>query len=171
MGSHYFAKALAMVLVASMLALGSANKDWEYGNYTGWGFNHGSYHLNETKGPNKITVGGSENWHYGFNYKQWALQNGPFYIKDTLVFKYDPPNDTTRPHSVYLFQNPWSFMNCDLSQARMVGNQTQGGGEGFEFVLKKWKPYYFACGEHDGHHCNEGLMRFIVFPMYRGWHY
>lgn len=84
MGSHYFAQALAMVLIASMLAVGSANKDWKYGNYTGWGFNHGSYHLNETKGPNKITVGGSENWHYGFDYKQWAWKNGPFYINDTL---------------------------------------------------------------------------------------
>ncbi|CAL9022174.1 unnamed protein product [Prunus brigantina] len=171
MGSHYFAQALAMVLVASMLAVGSANKDWQHGNYTGWGFNHGPYHLNETKGPNKINVGGSENWHYGFDYKQWAWKNGPFYINDTLVFKYDPPNDTTRPHSVYLFQNPWSFMKCDLSQAKMVGKPTQGGGKGFEFVLKSWQPYYFACGEHDGLHCKDGLMRFAVFPMFRGWHY
>ncbi|BFG41714.1 hypothetical protein CerSpe_279880 [Prunus speciosa] len=171
MGSHYFAQALAMVLVASMLAVGSANKDWQSGNYTGWGSNRGPYHLNETKGPNKITVGGSEKWHYGFDYKQWAWKNGPFYINDTLVFKYDPPNDTTRPHSVYLFQNPWSFMKCDLSQAKMVGKPTEGGGEGFEFVLKRWQPYYFACGEHDGLHCKDGLMRFLVFPMFRGWNY
>ncbi|BFG41715.1 hypothetical protein CerSpe_279900 [Prunus speciosa] len=171
MGSRYFAQALAMVLIASMVAVGLANKDWQHGNYTGWGFNHGPYHLNETKGPNKITVGGSENWHYGFDYKQWAWKNGPFYINDTLVFKYDPPNDTTRPHSVYLFQNPWSFMKCDLSQAKMVGKPTQGGGKGFEFVLKRWQPYYFACGEHNGLHCKDGLMRFVVFPMFRGWHY
>lgn len=73
-----------MGLIASMLAISTANKDWQYGNYSGWGFSHSSYHLNKTQGPNKIVVGGSENWHFGFNYTEWALKNGPFYIKDTL---------------------------------------------------------------------------------------
>lgn len=83
-----------------------------------------------------------------------------------VVFRYDPPNDTTRPHSVYMFQNLWSFLNCDLSQARMVGNQTQWGGDGFEFVLKRWKPLCFAWGEHDGLHCKDRLMRFSVFQCF-----
>ncbi|TQD78453.1 hypothetical protein C1H46_035993 [Malus baccata] len=87
------------------------------------------------------------------------------------VFKYEPPSDTIRPHSVYLFQDFQSFLNCDLSRTRMVGNQTRGGGDGFEFVLQRWWPYYFACGEHNGLHCKDGLMRFPVFPMFRGWHY
>ncbi|XP_048426144.1 uncharacterized protein LOC125470723 [Pyrus x bretschneideri] len=157
-----------MVLIASMLAVSTANKHWQYTNYTGWGFNNGSYHLNKTKGPNKIVVGGSENWHFGFNYTDWALKNGPIYIKDTLVFKYEPPSDTIRPHSIYLFQDFQSSLNCDLSRARMVGNQTQGGEDGFEFVLQSWRPYYLACGEHDGLHCKDGLMRFPVFPMFHG---
>ena len=31
-----------------------------------------------------IVVGGSEGWHYGFNYTDWALQNSPFYFNDKL---------------------------------------------------------------------------------------
>ena len=52
----------------------------------------------------------------------------------------------------------------------MVANTTQGGGEGFEFVLKKWQPYYFACGERDGYHCKAGQMKFFVMPLFRQWH-
>ena len=33
---------------------------------------------------NTIVVGGSEDWRFGFNYTDWALQNSPFYINDTL---------------------------------------------------------------------------------------
>ena len=33
---------------------------------------------------NTIVVGGSEGWRFGFNYTDWALQNSPFYINDTL---------------------------------------------------------------------------------------
>ncbi|PRQ23225.1 putative cupredoxin [Rosa chinensis] len=167
-----FAQALfAMLLIASMVAVSTANKDWQQGNYTGWGFNRGPYHLNKTEGPNKIIVGGSENWHYGFNYADWSLKNASFYVHDTLVFKYDPPNNTTPPHSVYMLPNLWSFIHCDLSKAKMVGSPTQGGGNGFEFVLKSSRPYYFACGEHNGTHCKDGMMRFFVFPKLRGWHY
>ncbi|PRQ23219.1 putative cupredoxin [Rosa chinensis] len=171
MGSSFAQALSAMLLIASMVAFCTANKDWKHGNYTGWGSNHGPYHLNTTNGPNnKIVVGGSD-WHYGFNYADWSLKNNSFYVQDTLVFKYDPPNDTTRPHSVYLLPNLWSFINCDFSQARIVGSPTQGGGDGFQFVLKSWQPYYFACGEHDGAHCKDGMMRFFVFPKLRGWHY
>ncbi|XP_050365309.1 uncharacterized protein LOC126783817 [Argentina anserina] len=114
-------------------------------------------------------VGGSD-WHYGFNYANWSLKNSSIYVQDTLVFKYDPPNETTRPHSVYLLPNLWSFISCDFSQARMVGSPTEGGGDGFEFVLKIWQPYFFACDEHNGAHCKDGMMRFFVFPKIRGWH-
>ena len=87
------------------------------------------------------------------------------------VFKYDPPtNDSIIPHSVYLLPNLWSFSTCDLRRATMVANVTQGGGEGFEFVLKKWQPYYFACGERDGYHCNAGQMKFFVMPLFHQWH-
>lgn len=84
-----------------------------------------------------------------------------------VVFKYDAPNATTFPHSVYMFSNVRSFMKCDLKKAKMVANPTQGGGEGFRFVINKWKPHYFACGERNGFHCNNGLMKFAVFPMIR----
>ena len=87
------------------------------------------------------------------------------------VFKYDPPtNDSTIPHSVYLLPNLGSFLTCDLRKATMVANTTQGGGEGFEFVLKKWQPYYFACGERDGYHCKAGQMKFFVMPLFLQWH-
>ena len=33
---------------------------------------------------NATVVGGSEGWRFGFNYTDWALQNSPFYINDTL---------------------------------------------------------------------------------------
>jgi hypothetical protein len=42
---------------------------------------------------------------------------------------------------------------------------TQGGGDGFAFVLKEWKPHYFACGVHDGAHCSFGQMKFFVVPF------
>lgn len=80
------------------------------------------------------------------------------------VFKYDPLNSTTFPHSVYLLEDLWSFIRCDLRRARLVGNVTQGGGKGFEFVLKEARPHYFACGERQGIHCKEGLTKFCVAP-------
>lgn len=83
------------------------------------------------------------------------------------VFKYDPPSNTTFPHSVYLLRNYRSFMNCDLRRAKKLASVTQGGGTGFELVLKNWKPYYLACGERNGFHCKVGLMKFSVFPLIR----
>jgi hypothetical protein len=77
---------------------------------------------------------------------------------------YDPPTNITHPHSVYLMNNLRSYLACDLNKARMVGNVIQGGGSGFEFVLKKRKPHYFACGERNGIHCTIGLMKFVVTP-------
>jgi len=85
------------------------------------------------------------------------------------VFKYAPPttDNTTIPHSVYLLPNFRSFLTCNLTGAQMLANVTQGGGDGFAFVLKEWKPHYFACGQHDGVHCDLGKMKFFVMPMLR----
>ncbi|KAJ0981471.1 hypothetical protein J5N97_009726 [Dioscorea zingiberensis] len=113
----------------------------------------------------KIIVGDSNHWQFGFNYTDWALKKAPFYQHDSLVFMYEAPSNTTPPHSVYLLKNLKSFLGCDLKGAKLVGNVVQGGGPGFEFVLKKRKPHYFACGEHGGVHCSLGLMKFPVFPI------
>ncbi|PSS19185.1 Early nodulin-like protein [Actinidia chinensis var. chinensis] len=168
------AQVLILLVLASMLAVGMADKNiastkrWNYGfNYTDWY----AKHLNGTVGSQRIIVGGSENWHFGFNYTDWALKNGPFYLNDTLVFKYDPPVDnSSHPHSVYLLPNFWSYLNCDLSRAKRLADVTQGGGEGFEFRLMRWQPHYFACGESNGFHCDKGLMKFFVMPLFRRWH-
>jgi len=58
-------------------------------------------------------------------------------------------------------------LNCDVKKAKMLANPKQGAEEGFKFVLKKWQPYYFACGERNGFHCNNGQMKFAVIPMLR----
>lgn len=81
------------------------------------------------------------------------------------VFKYQAPNGTVRPHSVYMFRNFRDFIRCDIRRAKMIADNTQGAGDGFEFVLSRWQPYYFACGERDGFHCRVGKMRFSVMPM------
>ncbi|KAJ0077551.1 hypothetical protein Patl1_36193 [Pistacia atlantica] len=162
-----------IVAAASMLTVAMANRGWSYGfNYTFFPPipKHGS-HNNNLNPPNNITVGGSDNWHFGFNYSVWAFQNSPFYVNDTLVFKYDPPSAKLFPHSVYLLPNLWSYLTCDLSMAKMIANSTQGGGEGFKFILKKWQPHYFACGERGGLHCRDGNMKFMVMPLLRRWNY
>ncbi|KAL2344848.1 hypothetical protein Fmac_006133 [Flemingia macrophylla] len=159
------------VMATSMFSVSMANKKWfmPYNHSDLWsGFSN--CHQNKTqqqKQPRNIIVGGSEHWHFGYNYTDWAFKNGPFYLNDTLVFKYDAPNATSFPHSVYMFPNFWSFLNCDVKSAKMVANSTQGVGEGFHFVLKKWQPHFFACGERNGFHCNNGLMKFAVMPMLR----
>ncbi|KZV41155.1 CUB and sushi domain-containing protein 3 [Dorcoceras hygrometricum] len=164
---------LAVVIVAmSMFGIAMANRNltgtagnWNHTeNY--WGY----WYKNVSQDSKRIVVGGSENWRFGFNYTDWAIKNGPFYLNDTLVFRYDPPNDTTFPHSVYLLPNFWSFRNCDLRRAKKIGEVTAGAGEGFEYVLKRWQPYYFACGERNGFHCNVGMMKFALWPLFR-WHY
>ncbi|XP_038902031.1 extensin-3-like [Benincasa hispida] len=118
--------------------------------------------------PRKIIVGGSKQWQLGFDYNDWALKNGPFYVNDILVFKYDPPNTSTPPHSVYQLPNMRSFANCDLGKGKMVANITQGSRDGFEFVLKDQNPYYFACGEGNGFHCKLGSMKFTLTPIVKG---
>ncbi|XP_021851327.2 uncharacterized protein [Spinacia oleracea] len=129
---------------------------------SGWPFSH----KNRTRGPNKIVVGGSSNWNFGFNYTDWALKSGPFYINDVLVFKFNAPVNGAPGHSVYLLPDLRSYLKCDLSNATRIATTTQGGSKGFEFKLTKWQPHYFACGEHNGIHCNLGMMKFFVMPIF-----
>lgn len=110
----------------------------------------------------RTIVGGDQHWHFGFNYTDWARKTAPFFLNDTLVFMYDPPNSTTFPHSVYLLPNLQSFQTCNLKRAKLMASVVQGAGQGFEVALMKRKPYYFACGERGGLHCNTGLMKFSV---------
>ncbi|KAH6813386.1 Cupredoxin superfamily protein [Perilla frutescens var. frutescens] len=173
--------AVVVVVATSIFGISTANKDWSTiaGNWNHsipppppaafWGLN-ATTHAQPPHSSKKIIVGGSENWHFGFNYTNWAINTGPFFLNDTLVFKYDPPNDTTFPHSVYMLPDFWSFQKCDLKRAKKIGEVNEGGGDGFQFVLKRWQPYYFACGEHDGIHCKLGLMKFAVWPLVR-WTY
>ncbi|KAL0348366.1 UNVERIFIED_CONTAM: hypothetical protein Sangu_1064400 [Sesamum angustifolium] len=153
----------------AIMLLVTQDTAWNHTNSGFWGF---AGRKNATLGGSRrIIVGGSDqNWHFGFNYTDWAIKNAPFYLNDTLVFKYDPPNDTTFPHSVYLLPNFWSFQNCDLKRAKKIGEVSDGGGDGFEFVLKRWQPHYFACGERDGFHCKVGLMKFSVWPLIPGYY-
>ncbi|KAI3889798.1 hypothetical protein MKX03_033836 [Papaver bracteatum] len=131
---------------------------------------------NRNNKPRTINVGGSENWRFGLNQGRtqdfllgrWSVNNGPFFVKYTLVFKYEAPNATTPSHSVYLFRDYWSFLSCNLKRAKMVGNLNQGSGKGFKNFLQKFQPYFFACGERAGLHCNLGMMKFDVvhFPRW-----
>ncbi|XP_071696118.1 uncharacterized protein [Rutidosis leptorrhynchoides] len=160
-----------LLLIASMFVIGLSNKDYQKGpeNWN-FGFNYTNWPPRQpkpTQSSRKIVVGGSDNWRFGSNYTEWARKSAPFFFNDTLVFKFDPPSDNnTHPHSVYLLPNLWSFLTCDLRWAKQVAKTTQGGGQGFEFVLNKWKPYYFACGESNGFHCKSG-MKFFAMPIFR----
>ncbi|XP_010942690.1 uncharacterized protein [Elaeis guineensis] len=136
----------------------------------GFSFTIGAFFLvlasiSESSHAARIVVGDSQHWRFGFNYTDWALKKAPFYQHDTLVFMYDPPSNTTFPHSVYLMKNLRSYLACDFKKAKLVGNVMQGGGNGLRFVLKKRKPHYFACGESNGVHCKFGLMKFSVLPI------
>lgn len=60
-----------------MFATGLANYDFNWGpKYTN--------PPNATQTSNKFVVGDSENWHYGFNYMDWARNSAPFFVNDTL---------------------------------------------------------------------------------------
>lgn len=83
---------------------------------------------------------------------------------DFVVFKYDPPSNSSSAYSVYLLPYLWSYTDCNLSDADLLGNTTQGGGDGFEVVLDQWKPYYFASDGGNSHHCKDGLMKFYAVP-------
>ncbi|KAG2705471.1 hypothetical protein I3760_05G055100 [Carya illinoinensis] len=160
MGGFSFAHGFVLMVATTILsvsfsAFGAAEKGQQFPELL-------------AEGPKRIVVGGeTERWRTNLNYTDWALKNGQFYVNDTLVFKYDPPNVTANSdqHSVYLLPDMFSFRTCNLKRATMVGNVTQGGGEGFQFVLEaecRRQTYYFACGEKD--HCTNGQMKFTVTP-------
>ena len=71
---------MLLLLTASTLAVSMANKDWQSGN---WPF-RGPYHPNNTQVSNRIIVGDSQHWRFGYNYTNWAIKHGPFYLNDTL---------------------------------------------------------------------------------------
>ncbi|GFP96049.1 hypothetical protein PHJA_001749000 [Phtheirospermum japonicum] len=177
MAVKFAAEALFLLLTTSILTIAMANKNCSTGGAANWNHTSGGFwgywHKNVTTQSSKtIVVGGSEYWHFGFNYSDWAINNGPFYFNDTLVFKYDAPN-ATQPfqHSVYLLPDLRSYQKCDLKRATKIADVKDGTGEGFEFVLTwkiKWPQqpwYYFACGEHNGVHCKDGGMKFAVLPI------
>ncbi|XP_012072529.1 uncharacterized protein LOC105634305 [Jatropha curcas] len=147
-----------LMLLLSACAVGTTAAT---GSYRDWGSNSPHY----KRSHKEIIVGGSANWSFGFNYSDWAFKNNPFFLKDTLVFKYDRPvENKTRPHNVWLLPDLQSLSTCNFSKGVKIANETEGAGEGFKFVLKEFKPYYFACGIGDGIHCNIGNMRFLVVP-------
>nr|XP_027092578.1 uncharacterized protein LOC113713066 [Coffea arabica] len=112
-----------------------------------------------------VVVGGSQGWRYGYNYNNWASNHGAFFLGDTLVFKYGPPSKISRPHSVYLLPNLYSFLTCDFRGATRLAGLNQGRGNGFSYVLNQVRPNYFASGEGDD--CKKGLMKFVAIPLYR----
>nr|GMD09900.1 uncharacterized protein LOC109164666 [Ipomoea batatas] len=171
---------LLAAVFTSMVAVAMSSRP-NFGNWGNWkppgagagGFNKTNCpftHPNTTHTSNEITVGGPAHWQFGVNYIDWTVKNGPFFVNDTLVFKFDAPNATTHAHSVVLLPNLRAWMKCDVSKGKKLATPTQGGGEGFKYVLKKWQPYYFACGEKEGFHCNNGTMKFAVMPMMRRFH-
>lgn len=87
------------------------------------------------------------------------------------VFKYNPPSENNiHPHSVYLLPDFWSYKSCNLTNAVILADESQGSGNGFEFKLEKWQPYYFACGGGNGFHCLNGTMKLFVMPQLHRWY-
>ncbi|KAI6677884.1 hypothetical protein NL676_038680 [Syzygium grande] len=116
---------MLVVIASAMMGASVAYSEWNNNNGYAWPPKQDNSPAEVP--PKKIIVGGLENWHFGFDYSAWAHKNGPFYVNDTLVFKYDPPSDkNTHPHSVYVFQTFWSYMRCDLKRATMVANVSDG---------------------------------------------
>ncbi|XP_015934211.1 uncharacterized protein LOC107460370 [Arachis duranensis] len=111
-----------------------------------------------------ILVGGSQGWRAGTNYTEWTIQNSPFHINDTLVFKYPAPNKVTAAQSVYVLPTMWSYTTCEFRGAKLLGNTHEGGGEGFKVKLDQWRPYYFASPENGAGDCIAGLTKFIAIP-------
>ncbi|KAH6788483.1 hypothetical protein C2S51_003489 [Perilla frutescens var. frutescens] len=114
-----------------------------------------------------VIVGGSEGWRSGYNYTDWALKHGPFYINDTLVFKNGYTSNESQPHSVYLLPNLYSYVQCDFSRAQLLSTPADVEAAGFSYVLTQWRPQYFASGEGNGTDCNDGLMKFFAIPLPR----
>ncbi|XP_057972660.1 uncharacterized protein LOC131160796 [Malania oleifera] len=165
MGIRY-AQSLSLVVITSCMLLAAPS----WGNPGArWppqtGFSPRPWTPRQVREPRRIIVGGgSSKWTFGVNYTDWAIKNGPFYINDTLVFQYDPPTAQSHPHNVILFWDWWSFMSCNVSNAFVVGSETQGAGAGFELKLT-WPWYLIGCGERAGYHCTAGMMKLPVWPF------
>ncbi|KAL3734805.1 hypothetical protein ACJRO7_024045 [Eucalyptus globulus] len=101
------------------------------------------------------------NWHFGYNYINWALKNSPFHINDKLVelFKFDAP------HNMYLLPNLYSYLKCDFRSAKLLADAPNGVGEGFEAVLNQWRLYYFASSYDKDY--SDGLMKFFAMLLPR----
>ncbi|XP_059298309.1 uncharacterized protein LOC132051015 isoform X2 [Lycium ferocissimum] len=127
---------LLLAVFSSLFPIGLADFNWGPRSWSKTNCPYTTEHPpNVTQTSNKFVVGGSEDWHYGFNYRMdWARKCAPFFVNDTLG-------------------------------AKRIADPTEGAGEGFEFVLNKMRPYYFACGENEGVHCKTGNMKFFVIPL------
>ncbi|OWM83750.1 uncharacterized protein LOC116205591 [Punica granatum] len=164
-----FLVAVAAVAASAAANFGEPNNVNMSNYYYGWGRPRSGSNCSHSS--REIIVGGDNRWQFGFDYNSWAFKNNPFYVNDTLVFKYAAPSENnTHPHSVYLFNDFWSFRRCNLKRATMLANTSDGAGDGFKFVLARtWKPYYFACGASNGFHCTNGNMKFFIMPRIRWW--
>ncbi|CAD5318605.1 unnamed protein product [Arabidopsis thaliana] len=152
-----------------------SRRSWNWSLKSGWSWSWGSNDNDSNSSgsdsgsgldyetPKKIIVGGLDGWKKGLDYKDWASKNAPFYVNDVLVFKYD--KSAKRRNNVYLFKDRWSYMNCDIKNARKIGSTRKGSEESFNFTLKKIQPYFFASGEHDGDYCRNHNMKFTIFPV------
>jgi len=59
---------MLVLLIASTMVVSTARP---FGNST------------NTQTSNRIIVGDSYHWNYGFNYTKWAIEHGPFYLNDS----------------------------------------------------------------------------------------
>ncbi|KAI9074302.1 hypothetical protein K1719_043725 [Acacia pycnantha] len=67
------------------------------------------------------------------------------------VFKYPPPGKlNVSPMRVYLMPDLWSFTTYNFKTTKLVGNPTEGSGEGLEVQLNPRQPYYFASADGNG---------------------
>ncbi|KAJ6344637.1 hypothetical protein OIU76_006205 [Salix suchowensis] len=83
----------------------------------------------------------------------------PKELRKLEVFKYDLPSENSTGYTVYLLPN------LGVSRrAKLLANTTQGSGEGFAYVLNKWRPHYFVSGEDNGTQCYPGMMKFFAAP-------
>jgi hypothetical protein len=204
MGGFTFAQGLLILIVtASMLAVSTANKGWQFGFNNNWPYKGGHHQPKYRQAPNKIIVGGSEGWRFGFSYTNWALKNGPIYINDTLgeltfliyvrlceslkyyyslllcmryIYKF------VFDDNIYIYiYGGCSFQVCstnnrqyhDSSQrilatklSELLNVQLNWSADVGQRDTRR-KPHYFACGQHDGVHCDLGKMKFFVMPMLR----
>ncbi|KAI9112460.1 hypothetical protein K1719_016383 [Acacia pycnantha] len=84
----------------------------------------------------------------------YSRRTGAFWnvaFQRSLVFKYPPPGKlNVSPMRVYLMPDLWSFTTCNFKMTKLVGNPTEGSGEGLEVQLNPRQPYYFASADGNG---------------------